>query len=296
MEYENLKNKNDFFEVLFDSMDTIIFTLNEKHEILKINKAFTKILNLTIEEVFLKKYFDLFNCINFKNSSYCETYCNKCRTPDCTNEDLIFVYKNKFTNKNHYFTFKNKGLSSFEEKMNFVILNEVTSLVEKNSKLENLCSMDDLTGLYNRRFIINRLNDEIKLSNRYRENLSIIILDIDNFKEINDTLGHLVGDKILVQTAKIIEKSLRDTDCVGRIGGEEFIVILPKTDLEHAYLCAERIRKNIFDYKYEDYIKNVSISGGISCYDYKQTVEDMIRNADILLYKAKNSGRNKIAI
>lgn len=296
MEYANLENKSNFFEILFDNMDTIIFTLNDKHEILKINKAFTKILNLSKEEVFLKKYFEFFHCINFKNNLFCENHCNKCRIPDSTNEDLIFIYKNKYTNKNHYFTFKNKDLASFEEKLNFVILNDVTSLVEKNYKLENLCSIDDLTGLYNRRFIINRLNDEIKLSNRYRENLSIIILDIDNFKEINDSLGHLVGDKILVQTAKVIEKSLRDTDYVGRIGGEEFIVILPKTDLEQAYLCAERIRKNIFEHKYKDYNKKVSISGGISCYDYKQTVEEIMRNADSLLYKAKNRGRNQIAV
>lgn len=298
MECYNLSIKEDdnFFKVLFDNIDTIIFSLNEKNEILSINKAFTKILNLSKEDVFLKRYYDFFSCINFKNKIYCERYCNKCRIPNFDNKDLVFVYENKSSKKKHFFTFQNKGISSKGNKINFIILNEISSLFEKNKKLENLCSIDDLTGLYNRRFILKRLEYEINLSNIYKESLSLIILDIDNFKEINDKFGHLVGDKVLIQGAELIKKSLRSSDYVGRIGGEEFIVILPKTGIEQAYVYAEKIRKNIYEYNYESYCKKVSISGGLASYKAEQSLEDFINKTDKLLYKAKNSGKNRILL
>ncbi|MHC1771290.1 MAG: GGDEF domain-containing protein [Flexilinea sp.] len=165
-------------------------------------------------------------------------------------------------------------------------------LEQQNRQLLELSNTDYLTNIYNRRALFEKLDYEIRRAERSKNPLSILILDIDHFKQINDTYGHLVGDKILTRMAKHIKKMVRDTDIVGRYGGEEFLVIFPECSKDEGFKIAEKIRLSIRDSEFESNIK-ITISGGIA--EYKgQTIDSLIESADNYLYKAKEKGRNQI--
>lgn len=161
----------------------------------------------------------------------------------------------------------------------------------KNIILQELAIKDGLTNLYNHKHIHEMLDLNIKLSKRYCRPLSVIMFDIDNFKMVNDTFGHQFGDEVLSQVAQIIKKTARNTDIIGRYGGEEFIVILPETDDREALILAERIRKEIQNNKFRNDV-SITISGGVSLLE--EDSEQVIYDADKLLYKSKHTGKNKI--
>ncbi|PKM47888.1 MAG: hypothetical protein CVV03_01525 [Firmicutes bacterium HGW-Firmicutes-8] len=168
-----------------------------------------------------------------------------------------------------------------------------------NIQVEELANTDPLTGLYNYRFFTERLEKEIKASKRYNRSLSLIIIDIDHFKDFNDTYGHPAGDVALKETSNIFKQKVRDKDVLSRYGGEEFLILLPSTGIEEAYKCAERIREAVqqhkihIDEKHEDV--SITISGGVACFPSDaSTGEQLLRIADEVLYSAKHKGRNKI--
>ena len=163
---------------------------------------------------------------------------------------------------------------------------------EKNKLLSKLAITDGLTQLYNHQAIYEKLVDEIKRSKRYQSNVSILLLDIDHFKRINDTHGHEVGNSVLKKVAERIGNSVRDVDMVGRYGGEEFLVIFPNSNVKQAHNAAERIRKDIEKTEFPEEIK-VTISGGVVEYQ-SENVNELVDKADQQMYRAKQSGRNKI--
>jgi two-component system cell cycle response regulator len=166
-------------------------------------------------------------------------------------------------------------------------------------KLERLANFDSLTGLYNRRTILGKLHELINRANRYKEDFSLIMLDIDYFKRVNDRYGHLTGDEVLEKIATLIHQNIRDTDIVGRYGGEEFIIILPKTDLSSAWVAAERIRGIIEKAEMKDSAGNVfaiTVSQGLSGWERGEDAYYLISRADEALYKAKGKGRNRVQI
>ncbi len=167
------------------------------------------------------------------------------------------------------------------------------SLEKEKELLEKMAITDDLTQIFNRRHIISRLNDEIKRSERHRGNLSVVMIDVDRFKLINDTYGHQTGDKVLKQIADTMKKSLRETDILGRYGGEEFLAVLPETDLNNAFHAAEKMRKKICDLQWEEAGLHVTISCGIAEFKIKEKDFELLKRADDLLYKAKAEGRDK---
>jgi diguanylate cyclase (GGDEF)-like protein/PAS domain S-box-containing protein len=165
-------------------------------------------------------------------------------------------------------------------------------------KLEQMSQTDGLTGLFNRQHLDKRLSEEINRAKRYGHPLSLIIFDIDNFKQINDTYGHVAGDKILQKTSSIVRETLRDTDIAGRFGGDEFIVILTETKIDVGVQVAERIRAKIAQtlvpVKKNQSI-NFSVSIGISQYSRDfATPEEFIAKADKALYAAKQKRNNQI--
>ena len=166
-------------------------------------------------------------------------------------------------------------------------------------KLEQLATLDSLTGLYNRRAILGKLRELINLANRYKEDFSLIMLDIDHFKKINDRYGHLAGDEVLEEIATLIHRNIRDTDIVGRYGGEEFIIILPKTNLSSAWVVAERLRSIIEKTELKDSAGNtftITISQGLAGGERGEDAYSLISRADEALYKAKEKGRNCVQI
>ena len=168
-------------------------------------------------------------------------------------------------------------------------------LLEAYALLQQLATVDPLTGLENRRSLMDFSEVQLKLAKRYKSFFSILLIDLDYFKKINDTYGHLIGDEILKNIAKILKESLRNVDHIGRLGGEEFIVILPNTTLKNAVLVAEKVRDAIANFVHNIEEQNIqtTVSIGIASYNpLDDDVNQIIERADQALYKAKSSGRN----
>ena len=166
-----------------------------------------------------------------------------------------------------------------------------------NAGLEQLAMTDYLTSLYNRRYFMQRGAEEFKRAKRHSQALTLLMMDLDEFKKVNDTYGHEAGDMALQQAAAALKFSLRETDILGRIGGEEFAVLLPNTSLEDALQLAERVRQAIaiasFETVGEVFTINFTISIGVASFaDEMSSIDDLLRNADAALYDAKNNGRN----
>jgi len=156
---------------------------------------------------------------------------------------------------------------------------------------------DGLTRCYNKKYLNDRLPAEIAFAQRHKKELALVMLDIDHFKIINDTHGHLAGDTVLVQLADMVRLVIRTDDVFTRYGGEEFVLIMRETDVTSAHIVAERIRREIEETGFDlgDYAIDVTISLGISVLTLEEqtSAEELIRQADEYLYKAKRSGRNR---
>ncbi|NOQ31876.1 MAG: diguanylate cyclase [Helicobacteraceae bacterium] len=170
------------------------------------------------------------------------------------------------------------------------------TLRDKNEKLRILSHTDKLTGINNRLHLDEILDEQYELSKRYEHLCAVIILDIDYFKNVNDSYGHLVGDKVLKEFTSIIKTHIRSTDIVGRWGGEEFLIILPHTDINNSLSLAQTLRKIISEYNFNDGNLHISASFGISSFNGNKSVEQVVLEADKALYQAKESGRNCAAI
>lgn len=179
---------------------------------------------------------------------------------------------------------KNYNIKGFSS-----IRNNITDKIN----LEKLAQTDNLTKLYNRLYLDNNYEREIQRANRYKNDLSIILIDIDFFKKVNDTYGHEKGDIVLIQISNILTKNIRETDILGRWGGEEFLIICPETNLKNAKNLACKIRKVIE--KYNFLIKeNITCSFGLAQYKKTNIKDDTFKRADVNLFKAKETGRNKV--
>ena len=170
-------------------------------------------------------------------------------------------------------------------------------LLRKDAELERLANTDSLTGLYNRRFFQSRLAVEIERAKRYGRVLSLVMLDVDNFKEINDRRGHQFGDHVLAEVGKILMANVRASDIVCRYGGEEFAVLLPETPLEQASRAAEKLRtclKESFQAGRDPVALTVSL--GVASYPSPGVADenDLVKRADAALYEAKGLGRDRV--
>ena len=171
------------------------------------------------------------------------------------------------------------------------------TLQQQNRMLERLSVTDSLTGLFNRRKLAELLADQIALFRRNHRAFSILMLDIDHFKPLNDNYGHLVGDAVLAQVAEIIAQTIRNVDAAARYGGEEFVVVLVETSSQAAMETAERIRAKVAAARYEagEQVLSVTLSVGVAeCMEDDATAESVIARADQALYQAKAAGRNRV--
>jgi diguanylate cyclase (GGDEF)-like protein len=177
----------------------------------------------------------------------------------------------------------------------------IKKVSEANRKMQEMAITDALTGIFNRRHIMERFAEEFERARRVEGQLSCIMADIDDFKSINDTYGHLFGDKILEKIAAVMSSSLRTYDILGRFGGEEFLVVLPDTGPDAAGTLAERIRRNVKENCTAEpglsQCGTVTMSFGFTAMrDTDRSVDDIIKRADDGLYKAKSSGKDKTEI
>ena len=171
----------------------------------------------------------------------------------------------------------------------------ISENITDKKQIEKLSITDQLTNLYNRHKLEKSFIKEISRATRYRHSLSMILLDIDHFKSVNDTYGHDIGDETLKSMANILKNSIRITDVVGRWGGEEFIIIVSETNLDDTKKLAEKIRKSVESYNFKE-VGQITASFGLSTLNKDDTKELLVKRADEALYKAKENGRNRIEV
>ncbi|SHH14387.1 diguanylate cyclase (GGDEF) domain-containing protein [Thermosyntropha lipolytica DSM 11003] len=238
------------------------------------------------------------------------TICANCISMRAFNEEETYV-KIEFNGKKVYLvtavpllTDKGKMVAEFLQDVTDkgiiegIDLDNAAEVYQKINRLNDMLVKDELTGVYNRRFIKERLDVEIFRAVTYAKPLAVIMADIDFFKKVNDTYGHMAGDEVLKKFARILQENVRgQEDWVARYGGEEFIICLPNTGKDGAFTTAERIRKEVAEavVSYKEQEIRITASFGIAVLEGETlTGDDLIRKADENLYKAKNAGRNRV--
>ncbi len=181
----------------------------------------------------------------------------------------------------------------------FITIQDVTEIVSYEQRLRELNMTDGLTGMYNRRYLDIRINEEFKRHQRFGRPMSLILFDIDHFKKINDTYGHQCGDYILQDLSSATLSAIRNVDILARYGGEEFCCLLPETSSDKSVLIAERLRKQVMEnsFRWNDADVHVTISLGVSVLTAGiDSPGALIERADQALYQAKDNGRNRVML
>jgi diguanylate cyclase (GGDEF)-like protein/PAS domain S-box-containing protein len=173
-------------------------------------------------------------------------------------------------------------------------------LNEANDKLTRLASTDGLTGLFNRQYFMKALAGAFAVAARYGRPLAVLFLDLDHFKKVNDTYGHSMGDQVLRGCSRLLHASVRETDHVGRYGGEELVTLMPETNAQQAGVVADRIRIRIEKQEFAEGDKRVHVTVSIGTAAFPapgvNTPEDLLKRADTALYQAKEAGRNRVVV
>jgi diguanylate cyclase (GGDEF)-like protein len=178
-----------------------------------------------------------------------------------------------------------------------LIYSDITDIVKNARELERLATTDGMTGIYNRRHFLALADHEWSRARRYGRPVSFLMVDIDYFKAVNDTFGHQVGDEMIVHLANLAHGCKRDTDVLARIGGEEFALLLPETDLVSAQVVAERLRREVATNPLTAAARAIpaTVSIGVAfATDSMSDVSDLMKAADQALYDAKRAGRNRV--
>ncbi len=183
-----------------------------------------------------------------------------------------------------------------QQKTMSLLQNELKKIVAEKEKVEKESAIDPLTNVYNRRLLDDFLTKYTLLTTRKKLPLSCIMIDIDHFKKINDTFGHQAGDVVLQQLGQILKDSLRDNDVVFRYGGEEFLLLLQGSEIDGAFLVAERLRKQINKTISLPDGQHITVSAGCAEYISNESQSTFIKRTDEALYKAKTTGRNRVSI
>ncbi|MGM0518508.1 MAG: diguanylate cyclase [Campylobacterota bacterium] len=187
-----------------------------------------------------------------------------------------------------------KRIYNFTYELQGEVEKRTKELKEVNKQLEKLATTDSLTGLYNRVKTDEFLNYEVIRFRRYGNTFSILILDLDDFKVLNDTFGHQTGDVVLKIFSDILQKSVRKSDMVGRWGGEEFLVIMPETNLENAIQIGEKIAKNLREYYFDFISRSITTSVGAGEFRREDSIKTLFARVDENLYRAKKQGKDLV--
>lgn len=289
----------------------IIVVFDENLEVIRCNERFLNLASLSKKEVETRKIEDLVITEGSKFPSLPDTG---------THKEVNLQLSDLFVNKSDYF-FTSYIFSSGsyyyligeerqeEEKevldkislLNNALSNKTRKLAKKNKKLEKankriekLSKTDELTGLANRRYFMDYFEKMISQARRHSDPLSLAMIDLDKFKDINDTYGHQAGDDVLSALGSLLLDEARKEDLAGRIGGEEFAVLLVQTDIGKADNYAERIREKINQLKVDSVPEAISASLGVSAMKAGDDSESLLKRADAALYEAKENGRNRV--
>jgi len=276
------------YKVLFDNIPDLAYICDDKGNIIYVNRVFKSLSGFSPKEFIGRSFAPLFDDQNLKQAQQ--------------------HYQETLKGNNQKFELRFKKTGVLCEYHNFPISDNTGKIIgiagisrditERKSieeEFKKLATTDRLTQAYNRIKFESLLETEMERAKRYNEKLAMIMLDIDHFKEINDTYGHLYGDRVLKSVAKILRHHMRKVNHLVRWGGEEFLIIAPETDLEGAEILAERIREEIHSNVHENGV-TITASLGVAGYQIDNTEDEFIHNVDQALYRAKRNGRNRVEI
>jgi diguanylate cyclase (GGDEF)-like protein len=288
-----IRKQKLYYKNIIDTSTDIILVNNRK-KIVDVNDAFLKYFKSYSS---LEEFQDDHTCIcDFFEEE--EEYLQE-RMDDLHWIDYLLkektkssVVKLKIASENYFFKVSASTIldSSY---MYSIVFSDITEQENYKRSLEILTTTDPLTKIGNRRYYEQKLEEEILRANRYGNALSLLMFDIDFFKKVNDTHGHDAGDIVLKEYSALIQSMIRNEDIFCRIGGEEFMLILPNTDLKSSTIMAEKLREAVESFDCE---VKVTMSFGLVAYSKNEEEEDLYSRVDQALYKAKNSGRNRVVV
>ncbi len=311
-EINNQINNNELFSTVFKYSPIGLIIIDEEARLYKVNNYFFKYLGMPYHEVTDKRFGNMFSCSIIDGSSLVcgeSLSCRQCQIRNAINEVLLYGKTIESIDIPHKFTIKTQietkwfiisaSPITFNSKkyvlMSFV---DITQRKRLEDQLTILGITDELTGLYNRRYLIERCKRMISECHNTNQVMSLVIIDLDNFKYINDTYGHSVGDDVLIAFAETLRDNLRSCDLAGRFGGEEFIIALPNAPLDIANKVIRRIQNHFEQLSLLRFNKPISFSGGLIQIpsDYREALsfEEALEKADSLLYWAKNKSKGTI--
>lgn len=290
-------SEEKFLKIATAARDGIIM-LNESERIVFWNRAATDILGFEESEVQGRKLTDLVvpesqrDHVHASYLEFAETGFGK---------TIGYTVERETLTKSGRSICLELSVTAFELRGNWQavgIFRDITQRKKSEQELKYVALRDPLTGAYNRRGFSEKLAEDLKRSTRYEHPLSVLLVDLDHFKSINDSYGHGAGDKLLQHLVRVIENSIRDLDYIGRYGGDEMVVTLVETSKASALLIGERIRIAVENERLqlkEGTKVGITISVGVAtCPDDARTTDDLIAVADDALYRAKSIGRNKV--
>ena len=288
------REQQRYYRSIIDNSRNIII-ITDGQEIVDVNKSFLELFGVESLEAFKAKNERCLHDYFLKEDGYLDL--------DKIGESW-FEYVLQNPQKKHKVKMRVNGEIRYfmvnvsrvdiDETLYSIVMADITAEEKYRLELEKTAISDPLTGIYNRRFFQEKLKEEILLAQRYGRSFSLILMDIDHFKKINDRYGHDMGDKVLVEFASLALKERRETDILCRVGGEEFALILPETTLNDAVRVAKKINHAVRENP--DVTVPITVSVGVVEYIKGESEEDIFKRADNALYKAKTSGRDRVVI
>jgi diguanylate cyclase (GGDEF)-like protein/PAS domain S-box-containing protein len=291
---EKLKEKNRELEMIFNNTMTGVFMTSRERIILKANCTFSEIMGYPSPKEMVGLDARLLHISEEAYEDFGKKYLSQLSDTSITDIEFPLMKKN---GSQIWVACSGKAIDSEDFSKGIIwSIQDITRRRNTEKRLIYLSRHDDLTGVYNRRYFLELSNMELLKQKRYSHYLSLMMLDIDHFKLINDTLGHAGGDQALKLITEICKDEIRSTDILGRIGGEEFAILLEQTPLNQAVEIAERIRKKIMNtpFSYEENTVCMTVSIGVTQVDGSKKFDEAMKAADRLLYRSKHKGRNQV--
>ncbi|BAK73285.1 GGDEF domain-containing protein [Arcobacter sp. L] len=285
-----IHTKKKLLDAVINTSDDLIYYKDQRLKYIGCNDAFKRFANKSENEILGKDDFDIFE------NKFAKIFRDNDLKVLRTNKMSIDEEWLEFDNKLLLFQSKKRPLKYSETKIGILgVSRDITSLYEIQKKLEEQATVDELTKVYNRKSFNERLKEKIEMFRRYESNFCLALVDIDDFKKVNDNFGHDVGDEVLIKVCGIAKENIRNTDLIFRIGGEEFVILYPKTLIDEAFLSIEKITHII---KNENIIKNHQITLSVGLTQMKENDDEasIFKRIDDLMYISKKTGKDKITV
>lgn len=294
---EQLRDEIALWSLLLEQSRDGLVVLDQDGKVYMANKQFADMLGYSMEEIYQLYVWDW--DFQYKKEQLQEML----RGVDSSGDHFETLHRRKDGTIINV-ELSNNGSVYKGQKLVFCICRDVTErnrmedrLRESETRYQELCIIDDLTRLYNSRHFYDQLKMEIDRADRYVQSLTLLLLDLDNFKHFNDTYGHIEGDLVLTRFAQVIRRCLRKTDIAFRYGGEEFVVLMPVTTCAEGIVTANRIQAELKKENFSPFTDEkvyVTVSIGVAEYQQEEDMKAFVSRVDKLMYEAKKNGRDRV--